>query len=164
MTFKGIDTPIEYQRLLFVNNLWTGPGIDFVAHGRVQRDEEYNRRPIPRILVPDTRKYTDVLLDSGHDAMCFFDALPNRGVNSASVWICFLVNLEKLYPSVAGRLATEYAHADVNSLILDGPFTKTGIVTDLSAFREYDLTEVSDNLQPFYLFRFNTNIVYQDNC
>ena len=160
-TKKGIDVPIQKLMTQFQNKLWTD--FNFSIIGRIQRDEEFNRRPIPMMLIEGTRKYKDVLLDSNFDARCFFDVLPHRGNNRATVWICFLVNLEKLYPNVAER-ATEYAHADVSNLILQSAFTPTGLVTDLAAFREYDLTQATDNLHPFYLFRFNTDIVYQNNC
>lgn len=158
---KGIDIPIAKQMTQFENKLWTDK--EFSIVGRIQRDEVFNRRPIPMMLIPGTKEYRDVLLDSNFDARCFFDVLSNRGNNRATVWICFIVNLEKLYPNVSER-ATEYAHADVKNLLLQGPFTPTGLITDLAAFREYDLIESSDNLQPFYLFRFTTDIIYQNNC
>lgn len=162
---KGADLKIEQLALKFENNLWTD--FDFVVHRRVQRDEVFNRRPIPMILVDSERnEYRDVLLDSAHDAICFFDVLPQRTGTveyRAKAWICFMVKLNKLYPGY-GRQGTEYVHSDVKQILLTDNFTPVDLITDLDSFRPYDLVQTSDNLQPFYLFRYVTEFTYQDNC
>lgn len=160
---KGIDIPIEKIRSKLESNLFTEN--DFTAYGRVFRLESYNKRPVPARYTGD-REYRDVLLDDFKDGICFFDVLPRRGAAmgyNSTVWICFALDLEKLFPGV-GERATEYAHELVYNQLRTTILSDLVLITGLSAFRDYDLVDSNDNLQPYYLFRFEANLYYQDNC
>jgi len=108
-----------------------------------------------------------VLLNKKVDSTCFFDVQPTEEYDNrfiADVWICFAINLKKLYPSITER-ATEYAHEDVLKIIKKySSFKPTGLVRGLDAFSEYNLVKETDNMNQFYLFRINTEIKYPQNC
>jgi len=96
----------------------------------------------------------------------FFDVQSSEDYTSrfkSDVWICFAVNLKALYPSIAER-ATEYAHEDALKIIKKTSFKPTGLVRGLDAFSEYNLVKETDNMNQFYLFRWNTTVKYPQNC
>lgn len=160
----GIDTPIERLRLLFVSDLWKTN--NYTAYGRAFRNEE-NGNIIPEVLIASSNEYEDVLLDDKLEALSFFDVDPNRGEENgnqtATVYICFAVNLKKLYPLITER-ATEYAHDAARRLILQSNFKNiTELVTGLAAFDRFTFNE-NDNMSPFYLFSFTTEINNINNC
>lgn len=161
---KGIDIPIGRLLTQFIANLWTGN--TNVFKGRIQRTIR-NEGTIPEWFNPDTNAYEDVLLNDRVDSTCFFDVQPAEKYDNrfkAEVWICFAINLKKLYPGVSER-ATEYAHEDVLKIIKKkSSFKPTGLVRGLDAFSDYELVKESDNMNQFYLFRFNTEIYYPQNC
>jgi len=160
---KGIDIPIEALVTKFTSKLWTG-NIN-VFRGRIQRTIR-DGGSIPEWYNPTTKRYEDVLLNDRVDSTVFFDVQSSEDYHSlftADVWICFAVNLEKLYSSVTER-ATEYAHEAALKVIKKSSFNVTGLVRGLDAFSEYELVKESDNMNQFYLFRFNTTVKYPQNC
>lgn len=161
---KGIDMPIEELVTKFIANLWTTN--DCVFKGRIQRTVR-NEGTFPEWYNPISKRYEDVLLDKSVDCTSFFDVQPTEEYDNrfkADVWICFAVNLAKLYPVISER-ATEYAHEDVLKIIKKkSSFKPTGLVRGLDAFSDYELVKESDNMNDYYLFRFNTEIVYPQNC
>ncbi len=159
---KGIDVEIEKIRVYLAAKLWTGKTVTF--NGRIFRNLK-DGDTIPETFVNGI-DYTDVLLDDTKDAIVFFDVMPNETFNSqftADVWICFAVNLLKLYPSVTTERATEYAHEDAVKWI-KRRCDITGLVRGYPAFSEYSRVKESDNFYPFYLFRINTKIKYKQVC
>jgi hypothetical protein len=162
---KGIDVVIESLRTLFENNLWISNNT--IYYGRIFRNIREDGTH-PEFFNTTTKDYEDVLLDDNKDAICFFDVQPSEDYTAqfeSTVWICFAVNLKALYPAVAER-ATEYAHEDVLNYIKKarGGWDITGLVRGLPAFDEYELLKNTDSMNPFYLFRFETNINYPINC
>lgn len=160
---KGIDIPIDALLAKFTSNLWTGNTNSF--YGRVQRTIR-DGGTFPEWYNSSTKDYQDVILNDKVDSTCFFDVQSNEEYNNrfiADVWICFSVNLNKLYPTISER-ATEYAHEDVLKIIKKSSFKPTGLVRGLNAFSEYNLVKEPDNMNEFYLFRFNARIMYPQNC
>ena len=163
---KGVDIPIDALVAKFVSKLWTGAGITNNFKGRIQRTIRGGEE-IPEWYNSTTKDYEDVILSDKVDSTCFFDVqsaeeYDNRFI--ADVWICFAINLKTLYPAITER-ATEYAHEDVLKIIKkNSSFKPTGLVRGLDAFSEYNLVKESDNMNQFYLFRWNTTISYPQKC
>ena len=160
---KGIDIPIEALVTKFTNKLWVGN--NNVFRGRIQRVLR-NGETFPEYYDSTEKRYKDVLLNSKVDSTVFFDVQPTEEYANqfrADAWICFSVNLKALYPSVSER-ATEYAHEAALKIIKKSSLKPVGLVRGLDAFSEYDLVKQTDNMNDFYLFRFNTTIVYPQNC
>lgn len=157
---KGIDVPIEKQRLIFNDHLWTGFNCSW--NGRCQvnyRDE----KTVPEVLVSGS-DYKDVLLDDSKDAISFFYVQPERTIDEATVEIYFAVKLPTLYPLVTER-ATEYALLDAIDKVKRGSlFSVTGIVDGYESWRTFGMVKKEDNMQPFYLFKLITKLQYSLTC
>ena len=162
---KGIDIPIDALVAKFTSKLWAGK--TNVFKGRIQRVTDNNGNLRPKWFDPSSNRYTDVLLQKSNASTSFFDVQPTEEYDNrfiADVWICFAINLKTLYPAITER-ATEYAHEDVLKIIKkNSSFKPTGLVRGLDAFSEYNLVKESDNMNQFYLFRWNTTISYPQNC
>lgn len=162
---KGIDIPIEQLNNILNEYLWVDKG--YVAYGRVFPN--VSKEGIkPEIMIEGTRQYVEKLPDSSTAGHSFVYVRPERevlnGSQTARVGIYFTVNLEKLYPEVKER-ATEYAHQDAINEIKSSDFKITGIVTGVDAFRDFAyVSQHLDDMQPFYLFRIDAEIVYNTNC
>jgi len=160
---KGIDIPIDSLVDKFTDKLWVGN--NNVFRGRIQRVLR-DKETFPEYYDPTDKRYKDVLLNSKVDATVFFDVQSNEDYNgrfNANVWICFSVNLKKLYPNISER-ATEYAHEDAIKIINKSSFKVTGLVRGLDAFSEYSLVKQTDNMNRFYLFRVEATIAYPQKC
>lgn len=164
---KGIDVRIEDLRSYFESKLWTAN--DTTYYGRIYRNIKEDG------ILPQnfdgSIDYLDTLTTDKKDAICFFDVQPSEDYDNqftATVWIQFAVNLEKLYPTetAAGERATEYAHHDVIQAIKKkwSVDSITGLVRGIAAFDDYVLVKPSDDYQPFYIFRIETEIKYPLNC
>jgi hypothetical protein len=161
---KGIDVPIANLNTVFTDNLWTDKV--YTKYGRIYRNIREGGIS-PEAFNAITGEYSDVLLNDKIDAHSFFDVQPAEeytGNFNADVWVCFAVNLKKLYPSVTTEMATEYAHEDALRQIKKKNFKVTGLVRGFDAFSDYELAKPEDSMNPFYLFRFNTEVKYPINC
>lgn len=171
---KGIDKHIDQLLVDFNSYLWEGKTRSF--YGRVFRNEriaDFGTRIAPEVWVtPNT--YIEVLKSKKYDAQCFFDVQPNETINidnhTADVWLCFMVNLAVLYPTLTRTEATEKVHTDVEVLLLNSNFIVEGLVRGFQGFTGYDwgedrTTQSKVDMSPHYLFRFNLKINYQNsNC
>ena len=108
--------------------------------------------------------------DYNKDAQCFFDRQPDipfeSGTQNAVVWICFMLDLSKVYPTLTRTEATEQAHFDTHKLIENSPFEITGLITGITGFSDYDWKDSPQaraDMSPNYLFRYTTEIEYV-NC
>jgi len=157
---KGIDISIDALAADFTAYLWTSNVRSF--YGRVFRNER-NGKISPEIWVTPN-KYIEVLKDSSKDAQCFFDVQPSipmiADICTADVWLCFMVNLQKLYPTLTRQDATEQVTRDVLDLILQSQFEVKGLVTGITGFSSYDWESVLSDMAPHYLFRFNLQTIY----
>ena len=159
---KGIDVPIEAQRAVFEDKLFTGSS-SYVAYHRAFVNEK-DGLVIPELQTEDSTEYQEVLLNDKIDGHSFFVVRPNivvaDGLLSAKVDIYFALNLDKLYSSVSER-AVEYAHRDILNLLKRSRFEVFEIVTGLDAFAGFGNVDLKDNMEPFYLVKFGADIVYQ---
>jgi hypothetical protein len=138
------------------------------AYGRAfVNDDERNGRivKVPEIMIIGKKHYLDTLLNSKITGLSFFvaeDDLDNSSATylTTNVDIYFAVNLKKLYPIPEER-AVEYLHRDVLNLLDGTKFNNTKVVVK-DPFSEFD-PEIGDNMQPFYLVRFETKIEYSIN-
>lgn len=163
----GIDAKIETLRARFAAKLFTDiAGNTYASLGRsfIVNDAEGET---PKLQTPSTTEYVDVLPNDNIDGHSFFlvesEVLKTEDGYTATVGIYFAVDLGILYPAVTER-AVEYLHRDVIKQIETSSFEVTQIVTGLDAFSDFNLTKDSDNLEPWYLVRFDTEIEYKLSC
>ena len=159
MSDIGIDIPINVTRQAFEDNLWTTK--DYTAYGRAYRNETKDGM-VPEYHVDGKITYKDVLLNRKLDAISFFDIVPGTGISEhfAIVDIYFAVNLAKLYPLLTNR-ATEQAIADVMTVLYRTAFRIQGTERGLSSFQPWALVNPDHNLQPYFLFKISTEVMYQ---
>jgi hypothetical protein len=164
---KGIDIPINRLLADITNHLWPGKNNSFF--GRVFRNER-SGSVSPEIWI-STTKYIEVLKDTKFDGQCFFDVQPTDSVGSnvhtATVWICFMADLQRLYPLLTRTEATEQAHIDAEGIIIHSQFKITELVRGFDGFSTYDWGSEGQaiaDMSPHYLFRFNTSLEYNINC
>ena len=157
---KGIDISIDALIVDMNAYLWTSNVRAF--YGRVFRNER-NGKISPEIWVTPN-KYIEVLKDSSKDAQCFFDVQPSipmiADICTADVWLCVMVNIQKLYPSLVRQDAAEQVHQDVKDLLMQSQFEIKGLVTGPTGFKDYDWDEAQSYLSPHYLFRYNLQTIY----
>lgn len=163
----GVDVKIEALRARFAAKLFTDiDGNTYASLGRsfIVNDVEGNT---PKLQTASTTEYVDVLPNDNINGHSFFlvdpEVLKSEDGYTATVGIYFAVDLDVLYPAVTER-AVEYLHRDVIKQIDNYSFEVTQIVTGIEAFSDFELTKDSDNLEPWYLVRFDTEIEYKLNC
>ncbi len=163
---KGIDIKIDELLADMNANLWTSNVRGF--NGRVFRNERFGTGKVSPEVWLSPNSYIEVLKDNSKDAQCFFDVQPNIEINTdihtADVWLCFMVNLAKVYPTLTRTEATEQVQKDVKDLILNSSFRITGLITGYQGFTGYDWGEDSAqtkaDMSPHYLFRYNLTLTY----
>ena len=161
----GIDAKIETLKTRFNANLFTT--MTYTAYGRAFVNEKGEDKQ-PEVQTASSTEYVEKLLNDNVAGHSFF-IVENEpeylgGSNfKANVGIYFAVNLDTLYPSVTER-AVESLHADVLKQINYSPFNLVGITMGLEAFSEFGFVKAMDNLEPYYLVRFNTEIEYNQTC
>ena len=169
---KGIDIQINKLVMLFTGKLWTGKNNQF--YGRVFRNERFENfqsKVSPEVYISEKEPAKEVLKDYNFDSQCFFDVQPIDSViadaHESTVWICFMVNLSKVYPTLTRTEATETAHRDSERLILDSKFDITGLTRGFAGFTDYDWgtdnSQAKADMYPHYCFKFITKIIYV-NC
>lgn len=160
---KGIDIPIDALIADFTAELWTLNTCQF--YGRVYRNE-FNGVIQPLYYLGT--EAVEVLKDDRKDAQCFVDVMPVRKMTAdiieAECRICFMVNLDELYPAVGRSEAIESAMGEVKNLLMSSQFEFIQMVSGPDAFADYKWSEdqISD-LQHYHLFRFDLKINYI-NC
>jgi len=165
---RGIDRPIDALVSVFTSHLWDGKTNAF--YGRVFRNERGDNNLISPEIWQTDGNYIEVLKDYSKDGQCFFDVQPNipiaAGVGSATIWICFMLNLDTVYPALTRTEATEQAHYDTKRLIESSQFDINELITGITGFAAYDFGEIPQakaDMSPHYLFRYTTTIDYV-NC
>lgn len=161
---KAIDQAIKSILTDFNAYLWTGSNKAY--YGRVFRNQRENGFLSPEIW-KGGNNYLEVLKDTTKDAQLFFDVQPDvknqADINTADVWLCCMVNLQTLYPTLSRNEATEAAQKAVKDLLLCSEFTVNGMITGFEGFKSYDWDASLSDMSPNYLFRFNLSIVYINN-
>lgn len=168
---KGIDISIDQLLTDFNARLWTDKVRSF--YGRVFRNERLEIGKISPEIWITPNNYIEVLKDDSKDAQCFFDVQPNEPItddyiHSTDIWLCFMVNLKAIYPTLTRTEATEKVHTDVENLLLNSNFKNNGLVRGFEGFKGYDFGEnpqYKADMSPHYLFRFNLKSTYiNSNC
>ena len=137
----------------------------YTAYARAYANEREGNK-IAEIQNTNSNEYTDVLIDTSVAGISFMivddEIEPLSQLDFiAKVDIYFAVNLKVLYSSVLERDAHEYLHRDVGEVLNDSEFDITKIVTGREAFKDFDYIKEGDNLEPFYLVKFETEITYE---
>ena len=158
----GIDKHIETLKDMFTSKLYTS--FDYTSYGRAFMNDR-DEKVIPEVLDSDN-EYKEVLLDDNLAGLSFFVVdseyvSDNPTLLNSKVYIYFAVNLSTLYSTVTER-AVEYVHKDVITLINNTVFNLTGITTGKDVFSEFDIN-IGDNMQPFYLVKFSTEVEWNIN-
>lgn len=169
---KGIDIPIGTLVTNLTSQLWTTKNCQF--YGRVfrnERFEDFNTKISPEVYISANQPAIEVLKNDRYDAQCFFDVQPvdevSGDIHTATVWICFMLNLLTVYPTLTRTEATEQAHRDAENIIFNSEFEITGLVRGFHGFTGYDWGEEASqakaDIYPNYLFRIDTKLNYI-NC
>ena len=162
---KGIDIPIDELLGYFNTYLWVGKVNSF--YGRIQRNN-INGKVYPQVLITGTNSYKEVLKDSSKDAQCFFGVQPEpanaKDILTSDVWLCFMVNLSKLYPLLTRSEAQDQVQRDVIELLMSGQFEITGF-SGYEGFTGYDWGEdqtiqAKADMSPHYLFKYTLQATY----
>jgi len=166
----GLDAKIDTLKTRFAAKLFPDVANNtYTSYGRAfWTKETYNDNivDVPKIQIASSGKYQEVLPNHKINGHSFF--LSDTGIEVgfdliAKVSIYFAVNLDILYPNVTER-AVEYLHRDVIKELKNYSFNLTHIETDLPAFEKFGMVKEIDNLEPYYLCRFDTEIEYKINC
>lgn len=163
---KGIDIPIDALLADFTSYLWTDKVHSF--YGRISRNVKSESSKVCPEIWLSGNKYIDVLKDSSKDAQCFFDAQPQspnaKDIFTSDVWLCFMVNLSKLYPLLSRSEAQDQVQRDVIDLLMSGQFEITGF-SGYEGFTGYDWGEdqtiqAKADMSPHYLFKYTLQATY----
>ena len=150
----GIDVPIEDLRAVMASEY---PTCD--VYGRIYRNKRGDNT-IPEYY-DDNKQYKEVLQNDTKAGVIFFDIEPKREEQSmsgkADVHICFLLNLQKLYPTESRP--TELAHKNARELIRHSAFEIESLTTGITALEQFSVEE-TDDMSPYYIFSFQTKINY----
>jgi hypothetical protein len=156
---KGIDVVIDKQTTIFKARLWTTKKANY--YGRCHRNYRDDQM-IPEVI-QDGNEYTTLLLNDRLDVISFFDVLPDRTHNEATVDIYFAVNIPNLYTTEDRD--TEAALSDVAYwLRAAGIFTIESISEGYESWKQWGMVKKEDNMNPFFLFKFRTKVSYNLNC
>lgn len=138
------------------------------AYGRAYKNEREDG-VIPEIQTAGTQEYKEVLIDTGITGLCFFIVendyeVSDGTMNTTDVDLYFAVNLKLLYPTVSER-ATEYLHQDVQNILKYSRFNLQSITSGRESFDDFadEYIKIGDNMQPYYLCKFSTEIEYNIN-
>ncbi len=163
---KGIDIAIDALLADFNTYLWTTKVRSF--YSRASRNVKADSSKVRPEVWSSENKYIDVLKDSSKDAQCFFDVQPllanSKDIFTADVWLCFMVNLTSLYPSLSRSEAQDQVQRDVIDLLMSSQFEITGM-TGAEGFTGYDWGEdtnvqVKADMSPNYLFKYTLQVTY----
>lgn len=162
----GIDVVIdEFQTRL--SNLFGGA--DWISYPRVYPNpKEINlRSKVPEFF--DEIEYFEVFMDDRHTMTSFFIVSPDRpyqeGVFKTDISLVFQVSdLKALFPSVTHRADEEFNKTIINEV--RHLYEYKGMTTEIqNVYREFDKNEIIlDNMNEFYVVRFNFNVDYYYNC
>lgn len=165
----GLNVKIEKLKDLFTAKLYVGKS--YTSYGEAEWNKK-DDQDIPELSISGKTNYKELLLTKRTDGHSFF--LPEQSrpaldgsktLFTATVGIYFAVNLVKLYGSGVTRAdAKETLHQDVLKITNNTSFIIQEIVPGLAAFDQFGFVKESDNMQPYYLVRFDTEVEYHLNC
>lgn len=166
----GIDNKIDALKTVLQSDLITVANNTYIAYGRAYINTKTLDEAVPQVLIAGSKEYQTVRFDDTKDGISFMiveNPVTPIGEETyvdmaGNVAIYFAVNLSKFYSSVTER-AVEYFHRDVLELLADSEFKFLSYVQGLEAFAEFTSVKPTDDMQPFYLVKFNTSVEFQIN-
>lgn len=165
---QGIDTVIERLKDYFYDALsivWSG---EINAYGRIYKNVDSMNRVKPERYVAKG-DYREVFL-SDKIAAAFFFLTSDRDTSTDEMTfvsptkIVFMVNLEKIYPSAAGR-EDELARVDASDIIREYTYQNhdiTAIQKGLTqVFAGLDISQMKySDIQPYHCFAVEVDLQY----
>lgn len=156
----GIDAEIQKLQSSLLTKLFVGK--IYSSNGRAFLNME-DKGFIPEVY-EGSEEYQEVLLDDTKDAISFFTVDPEMKIAlqevTARVSIYFFVNLATLF-SYTHR-ATEEVHTLVLKQLNNSSFRAYRLIQGIEAIKDFEIRRPElMNMQPFYVFRFDTLITYK---
>jgi len=150
----GIDIPIEDLRAEMAAKFASCD-----VYGRVYRNKR-GEQIIPEYYLGNNQ-YIEVLQNDMKSGVIFFDVEPKRDeqgtIGNATVNICFLLDLQKLYPGE--DRPTELAHQEARETIRHSAFEIESLTTGITALEQFSVENI-DDMAPYYIFSFQTTVNY----
>jgi len=161
----GLDKHIDEAIQRLTESLWLPYDTSYLGRSWVINRTNGNQP----FSYQGNNEYQEVLETDLKDALIHFHVESDRpntsySTRTANVYIMVAVNLGKIYGS--DTRAVEQAHYEVESVLNNTAFGKCDLVTDIEAYNIYDLTDRQTklfNMQPYYVFRFESEINYLTN-
>lgn len=174
----GIDLRIQWAQQVIYERLIALWGLDdnaWTCYERAYKNQKEGDYA-PEVFIPGTigpGEYKDVYWDDTLTALSFFGVGDQevivRDVNTAKVYLIFMVNLKQLKPGDTRNDAE--AHRDVQEQFTLFNFQPTALITGInSVFAEYggykkNADEIYSNLKfrdmhPLHCFRINFDVLY----
>jgi hypothetical protein len=165
----GLNKKCQFLQTRLNAQLWTTFTANVLFHGLATR--LVNEQGVkPQVYNGTKKDYVDVLHDDREYAVVFFDEVNTETVDSgrsvSEVDIIFAVNLKKLYPTLSHRAADE-AIRDAFEVVNNSPFIIEDTIKGIEAYGNfYQSNDPRQNTQPYFLFKFVTNVSYRydNNC
>ena len=159
---KVIDTFQTYLETLF-------QGADWVMYPRVYPNPKKAKlnSKVPEYF--EDLEYYETFMDDNHSMTSFFIVSPERpydnGIFKVNISLVFQVSrLSDLFLGIQHRADEEFNKAIINHV--RHRYDYTGMTTEIqNVYREFDKDEIRlDNMNEFYVVRFNFNVDYYYDC
>lgn len=162
----GVDAVIdEFQTKL--STLFDG--VDWVIYPRIYPNPKKIslRSKVPEFF--EDSEYLETFMDDRHVLTSFFLVSSERpysnGIFTTNIsLVCQVSDLDSIFPSVQHRADEEFNRTIINKL--RNMYEYLGMTTEIqNVYREFDKEEVRiDDMNRFYVVRFNFNVDYYYNC
>lgn len=172
MELVGIDVPIARLQQAFATSLWTHVSAR-AFYSRVFRNNDNDGNLVAELFVGEN-DYQEIMFDDRYDVQCFFDpASTVEDINpdlqsTRECGIVFVCKSPIIYPDVVTHRVTEELYRDVLAVIQDTtPLSviPQSIVTGLPAYDDLNTEKLKAyNMQPWHVFRVNTDIKIEYGC
>lgn len=144
-------------------------GVDWVMYPRIYPNPKKAslRSKVPEFF--EDSEYLETFMDDTHALTSFFLVSPDRE-NSNGVYrtdislVCQVSDLESIFPTVPHRADEEFNKVIISEL--KNMYDYLGMTTEVqNVYREFDKEEVRlDDMNRFYVVRFNFNVDYYYEC
>lgn len=162
----GVDAVIdEFQTKL--STLFNG--VDWVIYPRIYPNPKKIslRSKVPEFF--EDSEYLETFMDDRHVLTSFFLVSSERpysnGIFTTNLsLVCQVSDLDSIFPSIPHRADEEFNRTIINKL--RNMYEYLGMTTEIqNVYREFDKEEVRiDDMNRFYVVRFNFNVDYYYNC
>lgn len=144
-------------------------GVDWIVYPRAYPNPKKIslRSKVPEFF--EDLEYYEIFMDDNHAMTSFFIVSSERpydnGIFKTDISLVFQISeLSKLFPSITHRADEEFNRVIINSL--RNQYEYKGMTTEIqNVYREFDKEEIRlDNMNEFYVVRFNFNVDYYYDC